>query len=95
MQGVNLKARDANQDTALHLAASQSRLNVLKVLVSSSKALLPELLWSRNAVGNTPLHCAASLGNTACVQALLIPAGNNPSRLNTAKVFWVAKLQLA
>lgn len=86
VQGVNLKARDANQDTVLHLAASQSRLNVLKVLVSSSRAALPELLWSRNSVGNTPLHCAASLGNTGCVQTLLLTAGVNPCILLIAEV---------
>ena len=85
LQGVELEARDANGDSVLHLAASQARLGVLQTLVSSRRPALQDLLLSCNTVGNSPLYCAASIGNTACVQTLLHPSGDAPEQCLNAQ----------
>lgn len=75
MQGVNKQARDLTEETVMHQAASQARLNVLKTLLSFNDSAVVELLSCQNSVGDTPLHCAASIGSASCVRTLLDSSG--------------------
>lgn len=75
LQGVDRKARDLTEESVLHHAASQARLSVLKTLLSFNDPAVLELLSCQNSVGDTPLHCAASIGSTSCVRVLLKSSG--------------------
>ncbi|KAK9863000.1 hypothetical protein WJX84_009236 [Apatococcus fuscideae] len=70
-QGVNVAARDVMEESVVHHAAGQGRLNVLRILLSSNHPSIPELLCSQNSVGDTPIHCAASIGSAPCTIDLL------------------------
>lgn len=75
MQGVNKQARCLAEESVMHHAASQARVNVLKTLLSFNDPGIIKLLAAQNAVGDTPLHCAASIGSLSCVRTLLDPRG--------------------
>uniref|UniRef100_A0A1I8HLS6 ANK_REP_REGION domain-containing protein n=1 Tax=Macrostomum lignano TaxID=282301 RepID=A0A1I8HLS6_9PLAT len=63
-KGVNLKAADANGDTAAHLAARRDHLRLLTLLSFDAK-------WLRNDNGATPLMEAARTGSWKCAKHLL------------------------
>ncbi len=71
MQGVDTKAKCLMDENVMHQAAGQARLNVLKALLAFPDAGLANLVAHQNAVGDTPLHCAASIGSASCVRCLL------------------------
>ncbi|KAK0582998.1 hypothetical protein LWI29_032134 [Acer saccharum] len=71
--------------TALHIAVSDGREEIVKELVNIIKASAQEVLWIEDEIGNTPLHTAAMLGNVkmckciAEVDKRLIGARNKDS----------------
>ncbi|KAK1559213.1 hypothetical protein Q3G72_011915 [Acer saccharum] len=71
--------------TALHIAVSDGREEIVEELVNIIKASAQEVLWNRDEIGNTPLHTAAMLGNVkmckciAEVDKKLIGARNKDS----------------
>ena len=65
--GVNLNAQNVIRDTALHHAARQKNLQMVRLLLRSGAA--PDL---RNHAGHTPLHVAVLRpGSLECAQELL------------------------
>eukprot|EP00826_Nyctotherus_ovalis_P034008 TRINITY_DN2785_c0_g1_i12.p1 TRINITY_DN2785_c0_g1~~TRINITY_DN2785_c0_g1_i12.p1 ORF type:complete len:482 (+),score=78.82 TRINITY_DN2785_c0_g1_i12:438-1883(+) len=65
--GANADGRTQDNLTALHLAASQNQLDIIKLLVDKHKADIN----SFNPSYGTPLHCAANAGHTEVVSYLL------------------------
>ncbi|KAH0522614.1 hypothetical protein TsFJ059_006437 [Trichoderma semiorbis] len=64
---VDVKARDSRGETALHLAAQQGHLDVLRLLLQAAADV-----DAANGRGETPLIRAARNGHTALVESLLL-----------------------
>ncbi len=64
-RGGNVTRHDLHGDTALHLAAVDGNLELVRMLVESGAK--PE---TKNAFGNTPLHLASLNGHLDVVKYL-------------------------
>ena len=64
--GADVDARDANNNTALHLAADAGRAAMVSLLIQATASLNV-----KNNAGNTPLHLSAEAGHVAVVSLLI------------------------
>ncbi|KAF2023347.1 ankyrin [Setomelanomma holmii] len=73
-----------SKNGALHYAAANGHLDVIKLLFSTvAEKPAPELINAVNEAGNTPLHWAALNGHLECVK-LLIETGADVMIINRA-----------
>lgn len=69
--GAAIDAVDAQQQTAIHLAARSGHTSVLEVLLGAGAAASPALLNAADAEGRTAVNEASHFGHTAALQVLL------------------------
>ncbi|KAJ4401066.1 ankyrin repeat-containing protein [Didymella pomorum] len=72
-----------SQNTALHYAAANGHIDIVKLLLSTSSSKPAPFLNLINASGNTPLHWASLNGHLEAVK-LLIEAGGDITIFNKA-----------
>lgn len=60
-----------SERTALHNAAAQGHVGVVRYLLGHSHTAVGVKVNARDTDGNTPLHCASEMGHVAVVRALL------------------------
>eukprot|EP00297_Palpitomonas_bilix_P018269 CAMPEP_0113900002 /NCGR_PEP_ID=MMETSP0780_2-20120614/20403_1 /TAXON_ID=652834 /ORGANISM="Palpitomonas bilix" /LENGTH=195 /DNA_ID=CAMNT_0000892349 /DNA_START=282 /DNA_END=869 /DNA_ORIENTATION=+ /assembly_acc=CAM_ASM_000599 len=72
--GIDVNERDEQQRVALHMAAANGDVEVLKVLLAAKGVDVD----AANEAKNTPLHYAALNGHAEAVE-LLLEAGANPA----------------
>ena len=79
--GARVHDRDERHRTALHFAASNNSLDLLRILLGAGACLNDED-WD----GLTPLHCAAQSGRTETVNFLIDKGGNanRPTRTTSS-----------
>ena len=75
-QGTSVRVRDADGSTALHWAASQGDVELVRALIAAGADVRVE-----NDFGATPMSAAAEIGN-ANVIAMLLKAGANAESPN-------------
>jgi ankyrin repeat protein len=76
--GVNVDERDADGDTALHWAAANGHMEVMRVLVVELGADKD----AKNAGGATPLHEAAFIGHVEAMRVLVVELGADKGAKN-------------
>ena len=72
-------SRNANNDTALHLAAMNGHLDILQFFIFDQNC---DPNFSGGQCGQTVLHTAAECGHLNIVKYLIDEQGCNPSCLN-------------
>ncbi|KAJ4373456.1 ankyrin repeat-containing protein [Didymella sp. IMI 355093] len=72
-----------SQNTALHYAAANGHIDIVKLLLSTSTSKPAPFLNLTNSSGNTPLHWASLNGHLEAVK-LLIEAGGDITIFNKA-----------
>lgn len=77
-KGVPVDSQDEQGRTALHMAAANGHVEILKILLSAGANV-----EAPNSQENTPLHYACLNGQTEAV-AVLLSHGALPSALNSA-----------
>ncbi|KAJ1394254.1 RmlC-like jelly roll fold [Sesbania bispinosa] len=63
--GINPNAKNYDQRTPLHIAASEGLYTIAELLVEAGASVLSKDRW-----GNTPLHCARTGGNRNMIKML-------------------------
>ncbi|DBA02384.1 TPA: hypothetical protein N0F65_007203 [Lagenidium giganteum] len=73
-----LRVRNRNNDMMglVHIAAKNRDMNLLKFVLEDNPQM-EDLVYSRDILGNTPLHYAARLGNSEMISLLAMVANRN------------------
>ncbi|KAL3872338.1 hypothetical protein ACJMK2_040269 [Sinanodonta woodiana] len=76
--GLDITARNNDDENILHIAAGHDNLNIVKYLIKTN----PGLLQQNDKNGWTALHHAASKGSVPVIESLLAAVLNNTARNN-------------